>query len=61
MGPDPENRVVIETPEAQVGQFLLVASVWLAGALSCKHKTTLVNFPWRSSFKMSFIYTVIDE
>ena len=51
----------IKTLEAQVGQFLLVASARWAGTLSCKNKTPLVKFPRRFSFKMSFCCTSWDE
>ena len=61
-GPDPVNRVGdqdIRNPGRPV--FLWVASARCAGALSCKNKTTLVNFPRRFYFKMSFNSTSRDD
>ena len=42
---------VIKALEAQVGQFLWVASARWAGGLSCKNKTPLVTLPRHFSFK----------
>ena len=52
---------VMKTSEAQAGQFLLGCKARWAGALSCKNKTSLVTFPRRFSFKMSFNCTSRDE
>ena len=60
-GPDPENGWVIKTMEARVASFFWVASARWARALLCKNKTSLVTFPWRFSFKMSFSCTSRDE
>ena len=58
MAPDPENRVgdqYIWSQGRPVSSGLQVPGE--PGELSCKNKTTLVKFPRRFSFKMSFNYT----
>ena len=61
-GPDPENRVGDQNTEGSgrsVSSGLQMPGE--LGALSCKNKTTLVNFPRCFFFKMSFNCTSRDE
>jgi len=61
-GPDPENRVGdqdIGSPGRPSSSGLQVPGG--AGTLSCKNKTSLVTFPQRFSFKISFNCTSRDE
>jgi len=62
MGPDSEDRVGyqdIGSPGRPVSSGLQVPGE--LGLLSCKNKTTLVNFPRRFSYKTSVNCTSRDE
>jgi len=48
---------VIKTLEAQVGQFLLGCKCPVSRGIVAQNKTTLVTFPRRFFFKMSFNFT----
>jgi len=60
-GPDPENRVVIKTLEAQVGQFLLGCKCPVGWGIIVQEQDPLGDLLRRFSFKMSFNCTSRNE
>jgi len=60
-GPDPENRCVMKTLEAQVGQFLLGCKCPVSRDIVVQEQDPLCDLPARFSFKLSYNCTSGDE